>query len=343
MPRPAWGESLRAAAGVGFGLLFCNLLLLLSGAGGAGLLLIAPFGASAFLVFVVPNSPLAQPWSVTMGNSLSALAALVVLQTGLSPAMAAPVAVGLAVVTMAATRSLHPPGGAVALATVMAAPGWGFVLTPVLAGSVALVLAGIGWNRATGRVYPFRLPPDDGAHRTADPAPDRRLGLAAGDVAAVLERLRMSPNIGVEDAARVIDAVGNESVAHHLRGLTAGAVMSRDLVTVLPDDPLPALAKSFRHHRFKTLPVVNAQGRYLGLLGQQDMLGQTNAALTAATLAQQVQTVGPDAGMSELMGLLQDGMQQAVPVLDQGRLAGLVTRSDLIALLAARLRGLPAD
>jgi hypothetical protein len=35
--------------------------------------LVAPLGASAVLVFAVPSSPLAQPWSVIGGNTLSAL------------------------------------------------------------------------------------------------------------------------------------------------------------------------------------------------------------------------------------------------------------------------------
>ncbi|MCB1411347.1 MAG: HPP family protein, partial [Rhodobacteraceae bacterium] len=38
-----------------------------------GLILIAPFGASAVLLFAVPNSPLAQPWSAVIGNGISAL------------------------------------------------------------------------------------------------------------------------------------------------------------------------------------------------------------------------------------------------------------------------------
>src|SRR6188508_3153808 len=36
-------------------------------------LLIAPMGASTVLVFGVPASPLAQPWSVVGGNTVSAL------------------------------------------------------------------------------------------------------------------------------------------------------------------------------------------------------------------------------------------------------------------------------
>jgi CBS domain-containing membrane protein len=342
MAAPATGESLRAALGAGAGLLACNLVLAALGGGGAGLLLIAPFGASAFLVFVVPNSPLAQPWSVIVGNGLAALVALAVLAAGLPAPLAAPVAVALAVLGMAATRSLHPPSGAVALATVIAAPGWEFAANPVLAGSVALVLAGVVWNRATGRVYPFRLPAGTGAHRTADPAPDRRLGLDAAAIAAVLDRLRMAPNIGVEDAARVIEAAETEAAAHHLHGLVAGDVMSRDLVTVRPDDRPAALAALFRRHRFKTLPVTEGDGRYLGLLDQQALLGVADGTGDAASLMEPAQAVGPQTGLAALMALLQDGAQQAVPVTTDGRLVGLVTRSDLIALLAARLRDVPA-
>lgn len=38
-----------------------------------GLYLVAPFGATAVLLFAVPNSPLAQPWSAIVGNTLAAL------------------------------------------------------------------------------------------------------------------------------------------------------------------------------------------------------------------------------------------------------------------------------
>lgn len=341
-PKPT--EALRAALGAGLGLLVCDLILwLASPATGHGLfLLIAPFGASAFLIFVVPNSPLAQPWSVVTGNTLAGLAALLTLAVTQDPLVAAPAAVVLAILGMAATRAFHPPAGAVALATVIAAqgdgfPGLPFVLSPVLTGSVALVLAGILWNRVTGRVYPFRQPPPPSPHGTTDPAPDRRLGLAPAELAHLLDRLRMSPNIGVEDLARVLTAAETETAALHLGGLTAADIMSRDLVTAAPGDDLPTLATSFRDHRFKTLPVT-ADGHYAGLIDQAALLGLTDPDTTAAELAQEVATLSPTATAAELMDLLSDGHQQAVPILDQGRLAGLVTRSDLIALLSARLR-----
>ncbi len=342
MAAPHATEVTRAALGAALGLLACDLILWsLAGGDPAHLTLIAPFGASAFLIFAVPNSPLAQPFSVVAGNTLAAFAALVTLHLTQNPLVAAPLAVALAIAAMGATRSFHPPAGAVALATVIAASGahpptWAFALNPVLAGSALLVVAGIAWNHATGRVYPFRLPAPS-PHGTRDPLPGRRLGLTPPELAHLLDRLRMTPNIGVEDLARVITAAETEAAAHHLGDLTAADIMSRDLVTVPPETPLQTLAQEFRTHRFKTLPVTE-NGRYAGLVDQSALLGLTDPATTAADLITPAGTATPETTAATLMDLLSDSHQQAVPILAGPHLAGLVTRSDLIALLAARLR-----
>lgn len=57
-------ERLRAWVGAAVGILFTGLLSRWLGGGQAGPWLVAPLGASAVLVFAVPVSPLAQPWSV---------------------------------------------------------------------------------------------------------------------------------------------------------------------------------------------------------------------------------------------------------------------------------------
>lgn len=345
MAAPHAVEVTRAAFGAALGLLVCDLVLwaLAGGADLTRLSLIAPFGASAFLIFVVPNSPLAQPFSAVVGNTLAALVALLTLHITQNPLVAAPLAVALAIAAMGLTRSFHPPAGAVALATVIAASGpnpptWAFAFTPVFAGSALLVVSGILWNRATGRVYPFRQPVPASSHGTRDAAPDRRLGLTPPELAHLLDRLRMTPNIGVEDLARIISAAETEAAAHHSGDLTAADIMSRDLVTVPPATPLQSLAQVFRIHRFKTLPVTD-NGRYIGLLDQSALLGLTDPATTAADLVTPVETAGPETTAATLMDLLADSHQQAVPILTHGHLSGLVTRSDLIALLAARLRG----
>ncbi|GGE28821.1 hypothetical protein GCM10011345_38580 [Gemmobacter megaterium] len=104
-----------AAGGLGLalGLLICSTLLFGMGVDlASGAFLIAPMGATAVLLFAVPNSPLAQPWSAVVGNSISGLAALVVHPLTLDPTVAVAASAGLTLVAMFLTRSLHPPGGA---------------------------------------------------------------------------------------------------------------------------------------------------------------------------------------------------------------------------------------
>ena len=332
VPRPKPSEALRAALGAAFGLGVAALASHAVGLGGPGL--IAPFGASAFLIFAVPTSPLAQPWSVVAGNGLAALAAGLVGLMHLHPLAQALAAVALVVALMAAARAMHPPGGAVALLMALSPLPYGGFL-PVLAGSVALVAAGLVWNRVTGRVYPLRQTPP-APHGTNDPNPARRHLPPPGALADLLARLRLGANIGVEDLARLITAAEAEAAIRPLAGLTAAHLMSRDLVTVTPETPLPDLAAEFIAHRFKTLPVVES-GRFCGLVAEHALTGQTDSALTAADLAEEVQTATPETPAGTLVTLLADGGQQAVPVLAEGHLVGLVTRSDLIALLARPL------
>tara|TARA_Y100001978_G_scaffold91549_1_gene82047 strand:- start:561 stop:1097 length:537 start_codon:yes stop_codon:yes gene_type:complete len=107
-------------------------------------LLIAPFGASTVLLFGVPNSPLAQPRNLVLGNLIGAISAVFcVFFLGSSP-LASGVAVGLTISLGQAFRCLHPPAGAVALLGVLLKASPIFILIPVLSGS--LILLGIAFS-----------------------------------------------------------------------------------------------------------------------------------------------------------------------------------------------------
>jgi CBS domain-containing membrane protein len=357
MARPKGMDLARASLGAVVGLALAALMLRGTGLGW----LIAPLGASAVLVYAVPNSPLAQPWSVVIGNTGSALVALAVVWLVPGGDLVAPLAVGLAIAAMLALRCLHPPGGAVALLVALGPAGPPMTaLATVALGSVALVAVGIGWNRAVGRVYPFRLPADTGAHGTTDPAPQARLGLNPGDLAHILEEYRQSANLGVADLARLVGAVEAAAAARRLEGFTAADIMSRDLVTVGPEASLGQVAEIFRTRGFTSLPVVDGD-RLLGLIFQIDLIRRARddafrkhhsllAALmrliddhraTAPRAGDIVQDAGvrvaPDLPVGGLLPLLADGGAEAVPVVDGSRIVGIVTRSDLVSALARRL------
>ena len=106
--------------------------------------LMAPLGASAVLVFTLPASPLAQPWAVLVGNTLSALVGVLCVRMIGEPVLAAAVAVGASIGVMFVARALHPPGGASALLAVMSGAGSPqFALFPVGLNSLLLLLVGV--------------------------------------------------------------------------------------------------------------------------------------------------------------------------------------------------------
>lgn len=118
-------------------------------------LIAAPFGAAAVLVFAVPDSPLAQPRNLIFGNLLGGVVSVVMVFLFGSEPWVMALAVATAIKLMQLTKTLHPPGGAVALVGVMSKAEVSFIVTPVLVGSMILLFCTIGFNNLMpGRSYP---------------------------------------------------------------------------------------------------------------------------------------------------------------------------------------------
>jgi CBS domain-containing membrane protein len=109
---------LRGCCGALIGILLTGLICTRAVGTGATPMLIAPMGASAVLLFAVPASPLAQPWSIIGGNIISALIGVTCARWISDPLVAAALAIG----AMSVLRCLHPSSGAVALTAVLAGP-----------------------------------------------------------------------------------------------------------------------------------------------------------------------------------------------------------------------------
>ena len=175
------------------------------GHGSAWILLVAPMGASAVLVFAVPASPLAQPWSVIGGNIVSAFVGVAVAALVPWPALASGVAVGGAILAMSLLRCLHPPGGAAALTAVIGGPavaaaGWMFPILPVGINAVILTATGILFHRMSRHSYPHRLVAAVASNMPGDdPTPHPE------DLDAALADLGETFDIGREDLEQLFE------------------------------------------------------------------------------------------------------------------------------------------
>ncbi|NDW33791.1 HPP family protein [Salipiger sp. PrR007] len=357
-------ESLRAGFGALLGLGVTGLFLLSPQVNlSLGLYLVAPFGATSVLLFAVPNSPLAQPWSAIVGNTVAALVGVATCLLIADPALRIALAVGLAITATILCRAVHPPAGAVAMTAAMSPDaidhlGFWFALTPIAAGTTALVILAALYAKLTGRHYPFRQFDAPGQHGTEDRAPSERLGLSEAELSGLLERYRQSFNLGVEDLARLIGAAEMQAASHHAGPLNAEDIMSRDLVTVGGGTSLAEVAELFRRHRFTSLPVVGPEQRFLGVIFQIHLITRAREDAqrlergflpafrrlvdlgreTPVTASDIMNVAGPRATraspVAALLPMMADGDVDAIPVLERGRIVGIVTRTDMIAALA---------
>ncbi|OWU68245.1 CBS-domain-containing membrane protein [Roseovarius sp. 22II1-1F6A] len=363
-------EAMRAGLGAFLGLGLTGLFVLSPAIDlNLGLYLVAPFGASAVLLFAVPNSPLAQPWSAIVGNTVAALVGVAVSMLVADPAFRIALAVALAITATILCRAVHPPAGAVAMTAAMSPEavdqlGFWFALTPVASGTVVLVVIATVYARLTGRHYPFRQFDEPNRHGTGDAEPMERLGLTGQELTSILERYRQSFNLGVEDLARLIGAAELQAAAQRTGPLTATDIMSRSLVTLRPDTPLGEVADLFSQHRFTSLPVEDEGGRFLGVIFQIHLIARARADALRLdrgfgsamkrlldrerekpVRAEEIMSVaGPrattDTPIAALLPMMADGEVDAVPIVQSGKIVGIVTRTDLIAALAREgLRG----
>ena len=301
-------------------------------------LIVTPMGATAVLLFAVPASPLAQPWPIIGGNTISALVGVAAAHLIPDPTIAIGVGVSLAIAVMSFTRCLHPPGGAAALTALIGGPavsasGFLFPFVPVCLNSIILVCLGVAFHRVSGRKYPHVAPAAPAnPHGTADlPAP-ARVGFNAGDVDAALLALDETLDIDRGDLDRLLREVESQALARAHGDLTCGAVMSRDVVTVSLHEPAARARDLLLEHNIRTLPVVDEAGRLAGTLGLRELTLRADAGIAGAM--SEARTASPDEPVVTLIPPLTDGNTHAVVVTAPDRsILGIVTQTDLLGTL----------
>ena len=144
-------------------------------------------------------------------------------------------------------------------------------------------------------------------------------------------------------------------------------VMTRDVVTLRPDQSVEAAADVLADRGIGAAPVVDADGRMVGLLRDEDLivsearlhlptvislglfgdivlprslhrfeheLVKAVGATVGDVMSTEYEHVGADATLEDVASLMHDRDTTHVPVLDDGRVVGIVARGDLVRFLA---------
>jgi CBS domain-containing membrane protein len=135
--------------------------------------------------------------------------------------------------------------------------------------------------------------------------------------------------------------------------LKVSDVMSRDPVTMTEGDDLADAKSRMLEKRIRHLPVVDEDGRLIGLLTQRDLLRLRESPFSGTLPDEQtamdrwskvgevmtrgVRMITADTPVLEAAELLREEPIGCLPVIDDGRVVGILTESDFVSLVIRML------
>ena len=134
-------------------------------------------------------------------------------------------------------------------------------------------------------------------------------------------------------------------------------VMTRQVVTLRPDDSLENIEKGMKRFRFRHLPVVDGNGKLLGIVTHRDLLAASSSILSADAdqrneliskngrvemiMHRDVLTVSQGESLVRIADLMTNNKIGSVVVVDgDDKVLGIITEADFVGLCARLLRDL---
>jgi CBS domain-containing protein len=146
--------------------------------------------------------------------------------------------------------------------------------------------------------------------------------------------------------------------------MKAADIMVKDVVSVKPEASVREVASLMLERRISGVPVVDSERRVLGIISEGDLIRRpeigtytsptgwltvflsrdesardfvkTHGLLAKEVMSRPAICVAPETPLADIVRLFDRHRVKRLPVVEHGRLAGLVTRADLLRALVAR-------
>ena len=115
--------------------------------------------------------------------------------------------------------------------------------------------------------------------------------------------------------------------------MTAKDIMTRDVVTVGPTLAVKDLAKVLLKNRISGAPVVDKKGKIIGVVSEADILAKKGKQVKDI-MSRKVVQVDPGTAVEEIASIMTHNNIKRVPVMEEGKLLGIVSRADIIRAIA---------
>ncbi|MCK9397041.1 MAG: HPP family protein [Methylobacter sp.] len=323
-------------------------------------MIVASMGASAVILFVMPHSPLAQPWPFFGGQLISAIIGVACALWIADTAIASACAVGGSVFAMLLLRCLHPPGAATAIAPVLSddligSLGYGFVLMPVGLNVVVLLVIAIVINRWVLR---HAYPTAPGTQNIID-KPVQKTGITDQDLTLALENMDMFMDVSQGDLRKLLTDAEAQSFKRFKGNITCADIMVRDVPAVEYGTEVEEAWNIMHKQKLKAMPVIDRAGRVIGIITWNDFFKFINLspyesfqdkfrAFIRRTpdvstdkpesighmMSSSVVVLSESTHIADLISLMSAQGYRQIPIINnENRLVGMVYQANLIAAL----------
>ncbi|MDR7481717.1 MAG: CBS domain-containing protein, partial [Armatimonadota bacterium] len=123
--------------------------------------------------------------------------------------------------------------------------------------------------------------------------------------------------------------------------ITAGDIMTRDLVVVTPDMLVEEVGDLLTRYRIHGAPVVDKDGQLVGMISLVDLVGRVGETARDVMSPEPV-TATEDTPVDEIAGMMLEQMVRRIPIVEGNRVVGIVSASDLIRVFLNLHEAAPA-
>lgn len=118
--------------------------------------------------------------------------------------------------------------------------------------------------------------------------------------------------------------------------MIARDIMTSKVCTIRPEASAQEAAQLLSQKRISGLPVVNPDGKIIGIVTEADIISKVNqeGLLVADIMSHEVIAVDEETSVSEIASLLTKRRIKRVPVVEKGKLVGIVSRADIVNAVA---------
>ncbi|MDI1277938.1 HPP family protein [Methylobacter sp.] len=323
-------------------------------------IIVASMGASAVILFIIPNSPLAQPWSFFGGQLISAIIGVACAQWFTDIALASACAVGGSIFAMLLLRCLHPPGAATAIAPILSGDpisslGYGFVLMPVGLNVLIMLVMAILINRWLLR-HDY---PTVSGNKNIVVEPAQQTGISDQDLKLALENMDMFMDVSAGDLRKLLTDAEARSFKRFKGNITCADIMVRDVPVVEYGTEVEEAWKIMHQQKLKAMPVIDRARRVIGIITWNDFFKFINLSAyesfqdrfrafirrTPDVSTDKPESVGhmmttsvtvlpESAHIADLISLMSTQGYRQIPIVNsENRLVGMVYQANLIAAL----------